>query len=101
MELQSRLELKNEIYGRLEQEYEEAKIEEINSLNNFQIIESIEIPLKRASPARTALCFIVVMMVFIFSVFFVILKEYFIKVSKKESIQSKIKYIKAQFKLKK
>ncbi len=101
MELQSRLELKNEIYGRLEQEYEESKIEEINSLNNFQIIEPIEIPQKRSAPARTTLCFIVVMMAFLFSVFFVILKEYFIKISKKESIKSKIKYIKAQFHLKK
>ncbi len=72
MELQSRLQLKNEIYGRLEQEYEETKIEEINSLNNFQIIEPIEIQLKRDAHGKTNLCLIFVIIAFNFSVFFLI-----------------------------
>lgn len=98
IELKNNLEIKEGIYGTFKREYEETGIEEINSLNNFQIIEPVEIPIKSYAPKRTMMVFTVMILTFLFSIVIVLVREYFIFLSQKEKVSTKLKMIKSDLK---
>ncbi len=98
MELDQGLQIQVKIYAVLKQEYEKAKIDEINSLNNFKVIQPPEKPESKYAPRRSQLCMIVTAMMFFISVAWVIFREYFSKLAQDPRTGAGIKKLKSSFK---
>jgi tyrosine-protein kinase Etk/Wzc len=75
-EIQTNLNIQNELLGRLKKEYENVKIEEVNSLNNFQILERAEVPESKYAPSRSMICIIAAILAFVVSISIAFVREY-------------------------
>lgn len=82
------------IYELLMEQYEAAKIEEMDDTKIFQIIESPEVPEVKAGPSRAKISMIFTVAVFFLMVFIAFLSEYFEKIRKYPEEAEKLKQIK-------
>jgi len=85
------------IYQLLMQQYESAKIEEMDDTRTFQVIERAEIPEQKAGPSRAKICIIVTIAVFLLTVFLAFIFEYFEKMRKDPEESIKLDSIKTSF----
>lgn len=97
LNLELELNIQAAIYKMLREQYEAARIEELDTTNRFQILESAEVPEKKFRPSRGILCIIVTLFAFLFSVIVAFIREYLKGVKKNPREREKLSYIKTEF----
>lgn len=74
--LQGDLQIQEQIYALLRQEYELVRVDETDPARTFQIVEPVEVPESKHWPSRSLICVIGSFTVFLLSVLLVFLLEY-------------------------
>jgi uncharacterized protein involved in exopolysaccharide biosynthesis len=87
------------IYELLMQQFETAKIEEMDDTRTFQILEQAEVPELKDSPSRGKICIIVTLTTFFLSVFLAFILEYFDRVKRDPEEAEKLNQIKNRFRI--
>jgi tyrosine-protein kinase Etk/Wzc len=77
LNLEKDLEVQQAILSLLKQQYETAKLEEMDNSQTFQVVENAEIPEVKAGPGRSKIAVIAVLAAFFVSVLIAFVAEYF------------------------
>jgi tyrosine-protein kinase Etk/Wzc len=82
LNIKREMEIQQTILSMLMSQYETTKLEEMDTSDNFQVIEKAEVPETKDGPARAKLSVIVLLSAFFVSVLFAFVAEYFVRVRK-------------------
>ncbi|MFP4564244.1 MAG: hypothetical protein ACLFRY_13150 [Spirochaetia bacterium] len=87
------------IFELLMQQFETAKIEEMDDTRTFQILEQAEVPEIKDSPSRGKISIIVTLTTFFLSIFLAFILEYFDRVKQDPEEARKLEQIKNRFRI--
>ena len=77
LDLATELSVHNTIYSFLRSQYESARIEESSQEASFQVVEPVEVPLKKSRPSRARICIFGTIAAFMASILAAFVLEYF------------------------
>ena len=80
LNLRRDMEIQEQIYALLREQYELARIEETDPSRTFQVIEAVEVPEVKHWPSRTLVCVLGTMIAFLLSVLLAFFLEYLVRV---------------------
>ena len=80
LNLRRDLEIQEQVYALLREQYELARIEESDPSRTFQVIEPAEVPEVKHWPSRTLVCLLGTMLAFLLSVLLAFFLEYLVRV---------------------
>ena len=99
--LQRELNVVEDIYALLRQEYERVKLEENDNAKIFQVIQEVEIPERKSGPSRGKMCVLFTAVIFGIVVLLSFIIEYFKNQKLDPAELAKLEKIKDQFRRKK
>ncbi len=91
------LELQEQLYSVLRQQYELTRIDETDPSRTFQVIEAVEVPEVRYRPNRMLLCVLGALSAFLLSMLLAFVLEYFVRVQGDPVEAAKLAAIREQF----
>ena len=80
LNLRRDLQIQEQVYALLREQYERARIEETDPSRTFQVIEPVEVPEVKHWPSRTLVCLLGTMLAFLLSVLLAFFLEYLVRV---------------------
>ena len=80
LNLRRDLEIQEQVYALLRNQYELARIEETDPSRTFQVLEAVEVPEVKHWPSRTWSCIIGALVVFLLAVLLAFFLEYLVRV---------------------
>ena len=96
LNLRRDLEIQEQIYALLREQYELARIEETDPSRTFQVIEAVETPEVKAWPSRALICVVGTLIVLLLSILLAFFLEYLVRVRADPVEAAKLAAIRAQ-----
>ena len=96
LNLRRDLEIQEQIYALLRQQYELARIEETDPSRTFQVLEAVEVPEVKHWPSRSLICIVGTLIVLLLSMLLAFFREYLVRVRADPVEAAKLAAIRAQ-----
>lgn len=96
LNLELELNIQAAIYRMLREQYEATRIEELDTTDRFEILETAEIPERKIKPSRVSICIIFTISVFFLSILLAFLREYLRNAKKNPGEREKLSNIKTE-----
>ncbi len=96
LNLRRDLEIQEQIYALLREQYELARIEETDPSRTFQVLEAVEVPEVKHWPSRALICVVGTLIVFLLSILLAFFLEYLVRVRADPVEAAKLAAIRAQ-----
>ena len=96
LNLRRDLEIQEQIYALLREQYELARIEETDPSRTFQVLEAVEVPEVKYWPSRALICVVGTLIVLLLSILLAFFLEYLVRVRADPVEAAKLAAIRAQ-----
>ena len=96
LNLRRDLEVQEQIYALLREQYELARIEETDPSRTFQVLEAVEVPEVKHWPSRALICVLGTLVVLLVSILLAFFLEYLVRVRADPVEAAKLAAIRAQ-----
>ena len=97
LNLRRDLEIQEQIYALLREQYELARIDETDPSRTFQVLEAVEVPEVKYWPSRALICVVGSLIAFLLSILLAFFLEYLVRVRADPVEAAKLAAIRAQF----
>lgn len=96
LNLRRDLEIQEQIYALLREQYELARVEETDPSRTFQVLEPVEVPEAKYWPSRALICVVATLIVLLLSILLAFFLEYLVRVRADPVEAAKLAAIRAQ-----